>query len=110
MATKDHDAVIILKRRAVEVGALFEHNPYFRVCPPNRPARAACPFDNDVEIRGNTVRCRYLKACSCVRDIPHGTFKFWRPVTQNDLRVFEYPLAKDGSIFLHDPTLIGQFL
>jgi hypothetical protein len=26
------------------------------------------------------------------------------------LRVFEYPLAKDGSIFLHDPTLIGQFL
>lgn len=108
MATKGHDAVI-LKRRSVEV-ALVERNPYFRVCSPNRPARAARPFDHDIEIRGNTVRRRYLKACSCVRDIPHSAFKFWRPVTQNDLRVFEDSLAKDGPIFLHGATLIEQFL
>ncbi|MGA8958581.1 MAG: hypothetical protein WB475_00070, partial [Pseudolabrys sp.] len=57
MATKDHDAVIILKRRpSVAVGALFERNPYFRVCSPNRPARAACPLDNDIEIRRDSVR------------------------------------------------------
>ncbi|MFY9880242.1 MAG: hypothetical protein WAK39_12695 [Pseudolabrys sp.] len=32
MATKDHDAVIIFKEKLGRGGALFERNPYFRVC------------------------------------------------------------------------------
>jgi hypothetical protein len=56
MATKDHDAVIIFKEKLGRGGALFERNPYFRVCSPNRPARAACPLDNDIEIRRDSVR------------------------------------------------------
>jgi len=45
-----------------------------------------------------------LKAGSGVRDIPHGTVKFRGLVTQDDLSVFEYAFAIDGSFFLHRPV------
>lgn len=106
--TTNHPNLVVwnlAKIRGSDAGSLEKCDPYLRVCPPHRAARAPNPFNHDIEIHRDTISRRHLQAGACVRKISNTAIELRRLVTEDQLRGFEYALARAGSVFVHGQTL-----